>query len=224
MSIDDLKKNSDSASSKKTIAIFGGAFDPVHFDHIEISKLCLLRGLCKEVWLMPSPDRWDKQLNALVDERFEMLSLALSGEKNIFLSDFEIRMGEYRGSYVTLCSLQEKFPDYSFRLLVGADCYSGIPRWRDPLHFFGTEYNGKELLKNFELIVFERNGFEPPDFSAHREEGFAPLHWVGKEEGFVGKYSSSSIRKELFLNRSVCPQGLPQKVYQYILSRGLYSE
>ena len=189
----------------KNVAVLGGAFDPVHKDHMRVARTCLDRGFCDEVWFMPSPDRWDKQLNASPEDRFA-----------------EIEQGDYRGSYVFLMSLKEKFPDINFRLLTGADTYEGIPHWRDPLNFYGTNYNGHLLLRDIELIVFARNGYPQPDMEQHKRNGYAPLYWLGPEQGFNGVYSSTAIRRSLLLNRSVCPQGLEPSVYDYIIKHDLY--
>ncbi|MBO7384084.1 MAG: nicotinate-nicotinamide nucleotide adenylyltransferase [Fibrobacter sp.] len=208
----------------KKVAIMGGAFDPVHKDHVAAAKMSLDCGLCEEVWFMPSPDRWDKTLNASPEDRFAMLELAFSGDKRMVLSDLEIEQGEYRGSYVFLMGLKEKFPDIHFLLLTGADSYEGIPHWRDPMTFFGTNYNGHLLLRDIELIVFARKGYPKPDLEQHKANGYAPLHWLGKEQGFVGKYSSTEIRKVLPYNRTQCPEGLEPTVFQYILDHDLYRE
>src|SRR5574344_403689 len=95
------------------------------------------------------------------------------------ISASELRMEEYRGSYVSLCALREEYPGIRFRLLVGADSYVNIPHWRDPKHFFGTEYNGEQLLCEFELIVFNRHGFPMPSAEEHLAKGFAPILTVG---------------------------------------------
>lgn len=208
----------------KNVAIMGGAFDPVHKDHVTVARICLERGFCDEVWFMPSPDRWDKTLNASPEDRFAMLELAFSGDKRMVLSDLEIEQGDYRGSYVFLMGVKQKFPDINFRLLVGADSYGNIPHWRDPMNFFGTNYNGHLLLRDIELIVFARNGYPKPNVEEHMTKGYAPLLWLGPEEGFNGIYSSTSIRKSLFYNIGTCPPGLEPSVYQYILEHNLYRE
>jgi nicotinate-nucleotide adenylyltransferase len=208
----------------KNVAIMGGAFDPVHMDHIAVARLCLKHGLCDEVWFVPSPDRWDKTLNASPEDRFAMLELVTSDEPRFVLSDEEIRQGDFRGSYVFLKGLAEKYPEVNFRLLVGADSYENIPHWRDPLHFYGTEYNGHLLLRDFSLIVFARSGYPQIDIDAHLAKGYAPLFWLGEKEGFVGKFSSTAIRRELLYNRGVKPAGLAPAVYDYILENDLYSE
>ena len=38
--------------SSKTVAVMGGAFDPVHRDHVYVAELCLKKGFCDEVWFV----------------------------------------------------------------------------------------------------------------------------------------------------------------------------
>lgn len=209
--------------STSTVAIFGGAFDPVHRDHITLANLCLSLKLCDEVWFVPSPNRWDKTLFASAEHRLAMLHLVTNKEPRIKVSDVEILMGEYRGSYVSIRELQKLHPDTHFRLLVGADTYGTIPRWRDPLHFYGTEFNGHLLLSEFELIVFSREDVPMPDVNLHEANGYAPLFCVGEKQGFIGHFSSSEIRRELF-GESKKPDGLAPEVYRYIIKHKLYRD
>ena len=208
--------------SSKTVAVMGGAFDPVHRDHVYVADLCLKKGFCDEVWFMPSPDRWDKTINASPEDRFAMLEMATSYESRFILSDLEIRQGDYRGTYVFLKMMQERFPGIKFRLLTGADSYETMPHWRDPLHFYGTEFNGELLMKEFELIVFARAGSAILDPAEHKAKGYADMFWLGPKEGFVGRYSSTEIRRSLLKNRGVCPEGLLPEIYRYIMEHDLY--
>jgi nicotinate-nucleotide adenylyltransferase len=80
------------------------------------------------------------------------------------------------------------------------------------------------LLRDIELIVFARNGYPQPDMEQHKRNGYAPLFWLGPEQGFNGVYSSTAIRRALLLNRKVCPQGLEPSVYDYIIKHDLYRE
>ena len=182
---------------KKNVAVLGGAFDPVHLDHIRVAKTCLERNFCDEVWFMPSPDRWDKKLNASPEDRFAMLELAMEGDPRLILSDLEIEQGDFRGSYVFLCGLKEKFPDINFRLLAGADTYDGIPHWRDPMNFFGTNYNGHLLLRDIELIVFARNGYPKPDMVAHKRRAMQICCGLAPKKAL-----KASIRVPPFARRS----------------------
>ena len=58
----------------------------------------------------------------------------------------------------------------------------------------------------------------------HKRNGYAPLFWLGPEQGFNGVYSSTAIRRALLLNRNVCPPGLESSVYKYIIEHDLYRE
>ena len=91
----------------KNVAVLGGAFDPVHMDHMRVARTCLDRGFCDEVWFMPSPDRWDKVLKASPEDRFAMLELAFSGDKRLVLSDLEIQQGDFR---LTSTSVYSRVP------------------------------------------------------------------------------------------------------------------
>lgn len=203
------------------IAIFGGAFDPVHCDHVTIGRLVLEHRLADAVWYMPSPDRWDKRLYAAAEHRLAMLHLALDAHPGLVVSDLEVRRGEFRGTYQFLRGLAAAEPDTQFRLVIGADSYATIPRWRDPLHFYGTEFNGEQLLKEFPLIVFARDGTAFPDEQGHREKGFLPFAAIGPEQGFTGRFSSSGVREHLARSASL-PPGLAPDVFQYLIKNALY--
>ena len=55
-----------------------------------------------------------------------MLDLVIGDDPRIAVSEMELQMEDYSGSYVTMSTLREKYPDVNFRLLVGADSYVGI--------------------------------------------------------------------------------------------------
>lgn len=205
----------------KTIAIFGGAFDPVHQDHVSIGRMVIERNLADEVWFVPSPDRWDKMLYATAEHRLAMLRLAIGDETRFIVSDLEIRLGEFRGTYQFLRTLAEAAPDSSFRLVIGADSYASIPKWRDPLRFYGTEFNGDLLLREFGLILFARVGYTLPNLDEHVAQGYVPFAVVGPEEGFEGSCASTHIRAALVHREPVIP-GLPPQVLDYVMAQNLY--
>jgi nicotinate-nucleotide adenylyltransferase len=206
----------------KVIAVFGGAFDPVHLDHAAIGRGVLDRALADEVWFVPCPDRWDKRLFAPADHRLAMLRLALGDEPRFVISDLEIQLGEFRGTYQFLLTLAGTHPDCEFRLVIGADSYATIPKWRDPLRFFGTEYNGLQLLREFSLIIFAREGSTLPSQEEHGVLGYRPFAVVGPGEGFSGSFASSEIR-DVLLHHKRQPPGLDPRVYEYIVAQELYT-
>lgn len=207
--------------AKKSVALFGGAFDPVHLDHVAMGRLVLDLQLAEEVWYMPSPDRWDKRLFASATHRLAMLHLVLDHDPRFVISDLEIQNGEFRGTYHLLNQLTKAYPECSFHLMIGADSYASIPKWRDPQNFYGTEFNGEALLKEYSLILFARHQSDVPKALDHKKCGYPPFSCVGPAEGFSGVYSSSSIRDDL-LHPQKIPAGLDPQVYQYIRDHSLY--
>ncbi len=202
---------------KKVIAVLGGAFDPIHSDHLRMADECLNYSLCDEVWLIPSPDRWDKQPHASAHHRLTMAQKAVENKDRIFVSDFEIAQGEFRGSYTLLKKLSESNPSYEFRLVVGSDTYPSIPNWRDIKN--STEenkYNGHLLLQEYSLILIPRDTTPMPDAKTHETKGFRPIFVLNT--ACVGDISSTLVRE-----RKGLIQGLvPELVSDYIHEKKLY--
>ncbi|MGL1901686.1 MAG: nicotinate (nicotinamide) nucleotide adenylyltransferase [Fibrobacterales bacterium] len=205
-------------SDVKVVAVLGGAFDPIHNDHMRMAYECLNFSVCDEVWLMPSPDRWDKKPVVSAEHRLAMVQIAVEGNTQIKASDFEITQGKFRGSYVLLKSLHNSFPNHEFRLVVGSDTYSSVPYWRDSTTFKEDNYNGHLLLQEFSLILFPRATSPMPDRSIHISKGYKELFQVSTTA--VGELSSTLIRDR----NNNCKGLLPDSVYAYIKEHGFYAE
>ncbi len=202
---------------RKIVAILGGAFDPIHSDHLRMASECLSHSLCDEVWLVPSPDRWDKQPQASAHHRLTMVQKAVENKNHIFASDFEIVQGEFRGSYTLLKKFIESNPDFEFRLVVGSDTYPSIPFWRDvKASTKENKYNGHLLLKEFSLILFPRDTTPIPNATEHETKGFRPIFFL--ETSCVGDISSTVVREKKGLIKGL----VPDVVSEYIHEQKLY--
>lgn len=204
------------------VAILGGAFDPVHLDHLEMARAALSFGYCDEVWLLPSPDRWDKHPEAKAEHRLAMLRIGTQAlGLPISVRDSEITAGEYRGSLHMLRRLHRDHPDHEFLLLVGADSVMNIPQWRDPLEYDGTNPNGLDLLREFALIVYPRKGYMQPIPTAFQEQGWrTPMVFDSSIE--PGVAASREIRPYLAKDPTV-QKSLPPGVWEYIRENRLYN-
>lgn len=218
------------SKDKTIVAIFGGAFDPIHNHHLQMAYECLNFGYCEEVWFTPSPDRWDKKLIASVDRRLDMISHAIAGEKRFKLCLDEVEESEYRGSYVFLNLLSERYLDYEFRLLVGSDSYPNIKYWRDPKNFYGDgSYNGYLLKRDYALIILPRQDFQKDMESVAEDQKKNPLEIKGiydfresNLKAVIGNISSTEVRKRIKLRKA---SGLiPAPVLKYIDDKKLYLE
>jgi nicotinate-nucleotide adenylyltransferase len=209
-------------NQKKRIAVFGGAFDPIHNDHILLAHECLNFDYCDEVWFTPSPSRWDKTRITSAEHRLSMLSLAINDIPAFEICTLELDYPEYRGSYFFLSQLSKKYPDYEIILVVGSDSYPNMLTWRDPCEFNGTNFNGEALLREYSLIVCPRYGFPMPSIQKHHEKGYKGLFTFqeGQFQVSIGNISSTELRKRINTNRAA---GLsPNKVIEYIKKNNLY--
>ncbi|HSQ40915.1 MAG TPA: nicotinate (nicotinamide) nucleotide adenylyltransferase [Fibrobacteraceae bacterium] len=200
------------------IALFGGAFDPVHRDHLRIAESAISAGFCDSVWFTPSPDRWDKKPKAPAQHRVAMLRIALHGITGMEIRTDELEQNAYRGTYQLLRTLSAERPQDEFRLLLGADLWQTIPQWRDPEHFDGSNFNGIQLMKEFSLIIFPRRGHPMPDKNDFRLHGFRPPHLFSKDQTRIGVLASSQIRK----GKNNPSGDLPEGVWEYIQTNNLY--
>jgi nicotinate (nicotinamide) nucleotide adenylyltransferase len=142
---------------KKTIALLGAAFDPLHYAHAALAIVTLKYKLADEVWLIPSPHRWDKSPVASAERRLLWAHLAAQNLQklgySVVASDTEIRQGDYRGTYYLLTQLQNLYPEFKFKFILGEDAYRSIPLWRDPI---AKQQNGNLLLKEGHFLLAPR--------------------------------------------------------------------
>lgn len=133
-------------------AIFGGSFNPIHRGHIALADFVVQGGWTDEVWLLVSPQNPLKAAAGLLPEQLR-LALAQQATENydrIKVSDFEFHLPRPSFTYKTLAALRESHPDRSFQILIGADNWACFNRWA----------RHEELLRDYELLVYPREGYD----------------------------------------------------------------
>lgn len=148
--------------SRKTIGIFGGAFDPVHLGHLRTAfELLTLLSLRRIHWVPTGEPRHREHALASAELRVKMLQAALLDEPRFVIDTRELKR---QGPSYTVDTLQEfraEYPDAAICLIVGMDAFLGLPSW----------YRWEELLRFCHVIVAHRPGWQPP-----REGPLA--HWL----------------------------------------------
>lgn len=195
------------------IAMFGGSFNPVHNAHVNFAKKVIEAVNLQKLYIMPtysSPHKTDEGM-ALPKDRFNMCKIAFEEIKNAYVSDMEIlRQGQ---SYTcdTLKQLKELHPSDDLYLVVGADMYMTLLKWKNPF----------EIFKLANIITFPRND---EDYNALKEYSEA-LNEYGADTVILNepliKLSSTDIRQNInnkdFINKHLNPE-----VYSYIMKNNLY--
>lgn len=133
---------------KRTILIFGGAFNPPTLAHEAIIAACLAMPQFDEVWLMPSGNRADKHIAVRGADRLAMLQLvrthSFANNPRLRISDFELHLPQPTTTYQTVHALQAAYPHTTFWFAFGRDSYMAMPQWE----------HGRWLQKELPLVIF----------------------------------------------------------------------
>ena len=176
-------------------AIFGGSFNPIHRGHIALADFVVQGGWTDEVWLLVSPQNPLKAAEGLLPEQLR-LALAQQATENydrIKVSDFEFHLPRPSFTYKTLAALRESHPDRSFQILIGADNWSCFNRWA----------HHEELLRDYELLVYPRQGYDIHTASLPPNVRFVPAP--------LFPFSSTQLR-EMLLRGEDLSGILPQEI------------
>lgn len=135
---------------KKRIGIMGGTFDPIHIGHLILAEKAYEELDLDEVWFMPSgnpPHKQNRAGRASDKQRVEMVRRAIADNPHFRLSTEEMHPEGYTYTYETLERLHEKYPDYIYYFIIGADSLYDFDMWRRP----------DRICKAASLLVATRN-------------------------------------------------------------------
>lgn len=193
---------------KNRVGIYSGSFDPVHVGHIRLAEYIAQSDYVDEVWLMVTPQNPLKQSRKMQSNhnRLKMVQIATQKSENITASDFEFLLPQPTYTYITLCRLREKYPDYQFRLIIGSDNWTLFDKWRD----------SERIINEFGLIVYPRPGYDVADIRL-------PKNVILLREAPMTDISSTEIRSALTLSLDTSEM-LHPNVKDYIISNGLYCD
>lgn len=185
-------------------AVYGGSFDPIHPGHIAIARHLAQLPSIRRTILMVSPQNPVKAGSICTSfaDRLAMARLACQGMEGVKVSDFESSLPSPSYTINTLEALSEAFPGESFRIVVGADNWDIIHKWRE----------ADRILREYGFIVYPRPGYS-----------VLPLHpnVLVLENVPLHDVSSTGIRERIAAGENPHTM-LDQRVSDYILSRGLY--
>ncbi len=150
------------------VGLYFGSFNPVHCGHLIIANHILNETELEKIWFIVSPQNPFKTSSTLLNEynRLHLLKLATEDDLRIKVSDIEFSLPKPSYTSVTLAHLQEKYPTYQFSIIMGADSFQNLNKWK----------NATYIIKNFPVYVYPRPGFEiRNEFGAKLKIVEAPL-------------------------------------------------
>lgn len=189
-------------------AVLGGTFDPIHSGHIHLIEELLAHYDFSKLFVIPAgqnPHKKDAPAASGMD-RVEMVRAALLPSDRIEVLDWEVTAPPPSYTVHTLERLIKQGLG-PLTLVMGDEVHAAFDRWHRP----------DRILELAKLLVIAR---EPKPNTSHRVEGFSfePL-----------PYSATLLREavsKLWKTNDLthCPEGLPERVWELIKKKKLYTE
>jgi nicotinate-nucleotide adenylyltransferase len=185
------------------IGLYFGSFNPIHVGHLIIAGYIADNTPLDQVWFIVSPQNPLKPTNGLLNEyhRLHLVQVAVEDDARLKVSDVEFKLPRPSFTIDTLTYLEEKYPGYTFTIIMGADSFQNIQRWK----------NADLLLKNYSFIIYPRPGFEVKDTTPRIQVVPAPLLEI----------SATAVRKNIKEGRSI-RYLVPDNVREEIERSGYY--
>jgi nicotinate-nucleotide adenylyltransferase len=121
------------------LAIFGGAFNPVHWGHVQIAETALHQANLDAVLWVPSYRSPHKDQTEMLsfNHRLAMVQLAIADQPQFSVSTIEQELVEQAGhqpkqpvyAVETLRALQMLYPQTQWYWVIGLDTLQTLPRW-----------------------------------------------------------------------------------------------
>ncbi len=202
---------------KRKIALFGGTFDPIHLGHTTVAADALDHIGAEKIVFIPAKRSPLKGFlpRANDNDRLNMIYLAIAGEKNFQVSEYELKRPAPSYTLATIRKFQADYgSETSICWLIGADGADDLAYW----------YKITELLDACNLTTMYRAGCEPPDFAKFEEiwgrERIEKLQRNVIQTPLVD-ISSTEIRNRIAINGDYTKM-LHPGVGDYIRQNGLY--
>lgn len=195
------------------IAIYGGAFNPVHKEHVNIALAAKSELGLDKVIVIPTCKSAHKSgaLTVREKDRLDMCRLAFEKYEGFEVSDCEIKRGGISYSYVTCRRFKKLYPDAQIYFIMGGDMLKSFPSWKEP----------EEILKCVTPAVCAREDSAELTkyikvFSARFKSDIVKFSYVGED------VSSTRIRALAAIGEDIS-KFVPQEVKNLIQVRKLYA-
>jgi nicotinate-nucleotide adenylyltransferase len=182
------------------IGFFGGSFDPIHLGHLSLAKQAISMANLDTLLLCPAfhaPLRSEKPFFS-PETRLKILEHIAKVTPNIEVCRLEIEKQKTCFTYNTITEIQSQFPESEIMLLLGADQFEHLTRWK---------YN-LELVQICQFLVFSRSKKEinPPNIPG--------LSYQLMQNDLLD-YSSTEIRNRIKSGQNF-KHMLPQAAHSFI--------
>jgi nicotinate-nucleotide adenylyltransferase len=187
------------------LGILGGAFDPIHYGHLELARETMEGLDLAAVRLIPTGDPPHRAPPvATAGERLAMVKLAIADYRGLEVDSREVERPGRSFTVLTLEELRAEDPSRPLALILGADAFLGLPSWHRWL----------EIMDLAHIVIVARPGTA--------FNGKLPLHLVREWEH---RYTSdphalSATPAGVFIRQPITPQAISASTIRAALARG----
>ena len=137
-------------SSKKSIGLLGGSFDPPHKGHLMISKIALKKIKLKNIlWLVTKKNPFKKKSFYSLTQRISKAKKIAKKERKIEVISLDKIVNSSRSiNIINYLIKKKKMTNIYF--IIGADNLIKFHKWK----------SWKKIIKLTKLIVFSRKGYD----------------------------------------------------------------
>ena len=191
------------------VCLFGGTFDPPHLGHLIIAQTIFEAENFDQLVFIPAyqpPHKTGLKISP-VDQRLEMLNIAIKENPNFIMSDLEIQRKGLSYSIETIMEYkkQNNIKSKDLFYLMGSDSLKQFKKWKEP----------KMIINESRVIVAIRPGFRPSDIP----------NWILAKIQFASipriEISSTTIRDRWAEDKTIRYM-VTESVWQYINKNKLY--
>lgn len=192
----------------KKIGLFFGSFNPIHIGHLILANYILENSDMDELWFVVSPQNPFKDKKSLLTEhnRLDMVQLAVKNYPKMRASNVEFSLPKPSYTIDTLTYLKEKYPNYSFALIMGEDNLDSLPKWK----------NAEKLMSDYQIIVYPRT-FE----GEKKDSEYLQHENISMVNAPIIELSATEIRNMIKEGKNVRPM-LPPEVFEYLDGSSFY--
>jgi nicotinate-nucleotide adenylyltransferase len=194
----------------KSIALFGGSFDPIHNGHLFVIEELLSSARFEKVIVIPAGNPWQKSVAASAAHRLAMVEIALkecmSKYRELEISRFEIDDSRPSYAFQSINYFTMQNPGANLVWIIGSDAFAKIDEWKEI----------EQVAKSVKFLVITRPGEKLESAKAAKSITFSQIEINALD------ISSTKVRNLIKASEpfdSLVPAG----VAAYIKSQGIYA-
>ena len=194
----------------KSIALFGGSFDPIHNGHLFVIEELLSSARFEKFIVIPAGNPWQKSVAVSAAHRLAMVEIALkdcmSRYRELEISRFEIDDPRPSYAFQSIDYFTIQNPGDNLVWIIGSDAFAKIDEWKEI----------EQVAKSVEFLVITRPGQKLESAKVAKSITYSQMEMNALD------ISSTKVRN-LIKTSEPFDSLVPAGVAAYIKSQGIYA-